>query len=221
MIDALVLDLDGTIVDCAARHHACYADLARELGMQALDARTYWTMKRARAPWRAILAAAGGSADPVRFSERFVECIELPRYLALDRLYPGALEALGRLRAIAASVTLVTMRRDARQLEMELARLGITAVFDRVITLGANGVPSKGDIAAPFFPPAERRSAWIGDTEEDVSGARRIGALACAVCGGLRERRLLELERPDLIAPDILAAAAMLEASALSRENPA
>jgi phosphoglycolate phosphatase-like HAD superfamily hydrolase len=220
MFDMLVIDLDGTIVDCAARHHACYADLARERGLLALDAQTYWNMKRARAPWGSILAATGG-VDPAGFAERFVERIELPRYLALDRLYPGALEALGHLRAIAESVMLVTMRRDVRQLELELARFGITAVFDRVIARGAHGALSKGDIAAPFFPPAERRIAWIGDTEEDILSARRFGALACAVCGGLRELRLLESEHPDLIAPDIVAAATMLKASVLSRGNPA
>ncbi|MFZ1909204.1 MAG: HAD family hydrolase [Burkholderiales bacterium] len=221
MLDTLVIDLDGTIVDCAARHHACYADLAREHGLRALDAQTYWNMKRARAPWSSILAATGGGADQAGFADRFVERIELPRYLTLDRLYPGALEALGQLRTIAESVMLVTMRRDLRQLELELARLGIAAAFDRVIARGAHGAPSKGDIAAPFFPSAERRIAWIGDTEEDIASARRFGALACAVCGGLRERRLLEGEHPDLIAADIVAAATMLEASVLSRGNPA
>lgn len=221
MLDALVIDLDGTIVDCAARHHACYADLARERGALILNPRDYWALKRARTPWRAMLAAANSTVDPAEFSERFVERIELPCYLALDRLYAGAFEALGRLRAIADSVMLVTMRRDIRQLELELARLGIAATFDRVVARGTCGVSSKGDIVAPFFRPAERRIAWIGDTEEDISGARRIGALACAVCGGLRERRLLEGEHPDLIAADIVAATTMLEASVLSRGDTA
>jgi phosphoglycolate phosphatase len=217
MLDALVIDLDGTIVDCSARHYACYADLARDLGLQVLGPQAYWSLKRARAPWAEILSSRGSDTDPTRFAERFAERIELPRYLALDRLYPGALDALRAMRAMTRLLLLVTMRRNQRQLAIELDRLGVAPLFDRVLARGADGAQDKGEMAAPFLSAGTRRAAWIGDTEEDIAGARKTGAFACAVCCGLRERRLLESEQPDSIAADLGAVAALLRSSSASR----
>jgi len=211
MLDAVVIDLDGTIVDCAPRHYACYADLAREHRIATLDAQTYWNMKRARAPWASILDVDAAGLQPDHFADRFAERIELPRYLALDRMYPDAGAALRRIRAVAHAIFLVTMRRDADRLRRQLARLGIASLFDRVIARGTSACGSKSGLAAEALPRVGSRTAWIGDTEDDIMAAREAGALACAVCSGLRERRLLEAERPDLIANSLGTMAALLD----------
>jgi phosphoglycolate phosphatase len=211
MLDALVLDLDGTIVDCAARHHACYADLAREYGFRALDARTYWNMKRARAPWASILAVTGGEEHADLFVKLFVNRVELPRYLALDRPYPGTLDALGLLRNLATRLHLATMRSEIPGLHVQLVRLGIDTYFDRVAARGTGRHVSKADLATEHLADLGPRTVWIGDTEDDVAAARRIGAFSCVVDCGLRERSLLEACKPDLVASDLRDAANILD----------
>jgi phosphoglycolate phosphatase-like HAD superfamily hydrolase len=211
MLETLVFDLDGTIVDCSARHYACYADLAQEAGCRALGPQAYWSMKRLRRSWSDILRASGAPIDASRFSAAFIERIERPHYLALDRLFPDANDAMQRLGSFAKKKILATMRRSQQALPKQLERLALRDYFDLVIARGSTDITDKGALVQQAMQISSGQCAWIGDTEEDVSGARRIGAFSCIVSCGLRDRALLEAEKPDVIANSLRELVIMLQ----------
>jgi len=217
LFDAIIVDLDGTVVDCAARHYACYVDVSKRLGIACLDANTYWTMKRRRVPWSKIASEAGVKADSERLEHEFVASIEDPAYLKLDTVYSGASSALASLRQITSVVILTTMRRQAIRLERQLADLGIATLFDRVSCRGTSDVVSKAVIARDALPAGAGTLAWIGDTEEDVTGARALGATAWAVHGGMRDREYLERCKPDLLCENLPALVRQIEQSKSDR----
>ncbi len=199
LFDAIVVDLDGTIIDCSVRHYACYADIAKRLGLRCLDADRYREMKRARASWSAMLAEADGKGDPEQFDREFLASIEDPAYLRLDTLYAGAAVALTRLREMTSSLILATMRRHATRLRHQLAQLGIASLFHHICCRGDNSRLTKVSIVRDALPPRAKELAWIGDTEEDINAARLVGASAWAIYGGLRERQYLQAQKPDLL----------------------
>jgi len=211
MLETLILDLDGTLIDCSARHYACYADLTREAGCSPLELEAYWNMKRLRRSWRDILRASKASIDASSFSAAFVERIERSNYLALDRLFPDANDAMQRLSRIAKKTILATMRRSPQALAKELEQLALRDYFDLVIARGSTDIADKGALVQQAIQMRSSQRAWIGDTEEDVSGARRIGALSCVVSCGLRDRELLEAEKPDVIANSLRDMVVMLQ----------
>src|SRR5690349_19782781 len=98
-ISACILDLDGPLLDGKRRHYACYRDILAEHGYVALPCDAYWQMKRSRIDRRAQLAASGAGAIYDLFLRAWLERIELPVYLALDRVQPGALARIARWRA--------------------------------------------------------------------------------------------------------------------------
>jgi phosphoglycolate phosphatase-like HAD superfamily hydrolase len=209
MIDAILVDLDGTIVDCRERHYACYADLARESGIPAMALDDYWSMKRARRPWSAILGLSAIRTDDRAFAARFIDLVESPKYLALDRPYPSASSALARLRGMSGRLLLVTMRRSLEGVESQLRQWEMLQQFDHVLTRGMSEV-AKASLARRALPANAGRVVWIGDTEEDIAAAREVGVVACAVCGGLRDRTWLEAQLPDLMAQDLAEASQLL-----------
>jgi len=203
MFDAIVVDLDGTLVDCAARHYACYLSACAELGAPHLPAQAYWQMKRRHAPWPDIFSEAGAQMDPARAEKAFLALIEAPEYLQLDTLYGDSLRALTELKKKASRLVLVTMRRRRDGMMRQLADLNIAGFFDGIGCRGDAELESKAAIARNALPATARTIAWIGDTEEDILAARAIGALECAVHRGLRDRQYLEKREPDLLCENL------------------
>jgi len=185
MVEAILIDLDGTIFDCSERHYACYSDVADTLGISIIPFGKYWSMKRARCPWRDILGASATESRNKIFAERFIDLIESPRYLALDRPFPEARSALTRLRTMTRQLILVTMRRSPEGVEAQLHHWDMLKQFDLVLVRGTTD-STKSSIARDGLPQHSTHAIWIGDTEEDIVAAHEIGVVACAVCGGIR-----------------------------------
>jgi phosphoglycolate phosphatase-like HAD superfamily hydrolase len=196
----VVLDFDGTLVDVHERHYDTYRSTTEALGGRPLDPGGYWERKRRGQGWAGILAASRIAAtDEQRFVERFVAGIEAPERLRLDRLFPGAREALTALRRGGDRLVLLSLRRSATGLERQLEWLGITGEFDRVRSghSRASGRHDKVRLIRELGigPPA----AAVGDTEADVLAARELGLPAIAVASGLRDRSYLERLGADLV----------------------
>jgi phosphoglycolate phosphatase len=196
----VVLDFDGTLVDVRERHYDTYRSTTEALGGRPLGPDGYWTRKRRGRGWAGILAASRIAAGAERrFVERFVAEIETPERLRLDRLFPGALEALTALRRRGDSLVLLSLRRSASRLDQQLAWLGIAGEFDRVRTGHSqpSGQRDKLQLIRELGirPPA----AVVGDTEADVLAARELGLPSIAVASGLRDRSYLERLGADLV----------------------
>lgn len=207
MIDTVIMDLDGPVLDGRLRHYACYRDILVERGRTPLPEDRYWDMKRRRIDRRQQLAATGADDLYDEFLVAWLARIERDHYLALDRLQPGALDKLDEWRAAGIRLLLVTMRHDRDALLRQLDALDLRARFAAVLSVGPTEPDdAKASAVQPYLgADGPKRTLWIGDTEVDIRAARRVGATVCAVTCGLRTADYLASLAPDVVADDMRA----------------
>jgi phosphoglycolate phosphatase-like HAD superfamily hydrolase len=205
VIDTVIMDLDGPVLDGRLRHYACYRDILTEHGLTPLAEAPYWEMKRHRLDRRRQLAATGADHLYDEFLDTWLARIESGPYLALDRLQPGVMNKLDEWRTAGIRLLLVTMRHNRDSLLRQLDALNLRTRFDAVLSVGPTE-PDAGKAAAvrPYLDAnAPKRALWVGDTEVDVRAARRVGTLACAVTCGLRTEEYLASLSPDMVLRDV------------------
>jgi phosphoglycolate phosphatase len=203
----VIFDLDGTLADTAgdliAAANAALIAMghAPQLVMGADDATAF---RGGRAMLR--LAAERLALDD---AETMVDAgypVLLDAYGdAIDThttLYPGAMEAVFRLKSNGIAVGICT-NKPAGLAETLLARLGIRDEFASMI--GADTLPVRKPDPAPFREAvvraggAEGRSVLIGDTVTDRETARAAGRPCALVTFGPTGRAVAELKPEALI----------------------
>jgi len=205
MIRTIILDLDGPILDGRFRHYQCYSDILCGLGFTPIALGKYWQMKRQRIDRRQQLAAGGAAEIYDQFLESWMAQIEQKKYLALDRLQPGAIDKVREWESTGARLILVTMRNNNSNLHWQLESVGLAPFFSHVLAVGTAGEGNaKAAAAKVHIDSLEKQSAlWIGDTESDIEAARLLGIRVCAVSCGLRTREYLAELSPDFLVEDL------------------
>ena len=176
------------------RHYRTYRSAVAPLGGRPLGATTYWRLKRRGArPAEVLSRSEVAPRRQEEFLERFLERIEAPASLALDRLFPGVERTLAALRRRGDHLVLLSLRRSARAFLDQVEALGIAGAFERVDSgqVSADGRLAKIHLVerAGFGPAAA--AAVVGDTEADVLAARALGLASVGVTTGLRNRSYL------------------------------
>lgn len=201
----IVLDLDGTVLDGSSRLYACYRGILEDHGYAPVGFETYRRMRRERVDRRQQLAVSRAGAIYESFLSDWLERIEHPDLLALDRPQPGAARRLREWRGMGITLVLATLRRHPDRLEEQLARLGLAPLLDHVAVcehrLGGAGKAREVEARVPDLYPGE--CLWIGDTELDVEAARALGCPVWAVTGGERTEAYLASLAPDFLSPDL------------------
>jgi HAD superfamily hydrolase (TIGR01549 family) len=204
---AVLWDWDGTLVDSAEASYRCYVRLFDSYGIgfdRALFARTY------SPNWHRTYEAVGLAPD--RWPEADQRWLE--HYGAEEsRLVPGAGEALRRLDEAGVAQGIVTSG-DRTRVSRELSALDVERHF-RTVVFGGDARQRKPHPEALLLaldrlalPPA--RAAYVGDSPEDVEMARAAGVRSVGIPGGFPNREALVASRPDVLAPDVLAAVTAL-----------
>lgn len=196
-----IVDLDGPVLDGRERHYACYREIVVELGYAPLDINTYWDMKRHRASRREQLAAIGAGAAYDVFRAAWIQRIEQPRLLELDRLQPMVIETLAGWRDRGIVLALATMRREPAYLRRELEAFRLLPLLDHVIVsdFEGGGVLKAERVRAAMPGVDLAAGVWIGDTEADIAAARNLGCRIWALSCGLRTEEYLRTLDPDFI----------------------
>lgn len=213
MIDTLVLDLDGPLLEGKDRHYHCYSTILIEHGFAPVDIGLYWEMKRNRVDRRKLLSMSGALSLYDRFLATWMERIETREYLALDRLQDGALSLLQAWKKAGIKLLLATMRNHPENLLWQLDQVGIRPCFDAILPVGsAPGSDGKAaKVGAALADSTARSVIWVGDTEVDIKAAKELRIPICALFCGLRTREYLASLEPDFIEPDLRAFAAKLQ----------
>lgn len=200
-IRTIVLDLDGTMLDGQYRYYACYRQILEELGYSPVTPERYRRMRLERLDRVRLLATSGAEEIHEAFLRAWLERIEHPDLLALDRLRPGVIGQLRAWRDRNIRLVLATMRRYPARLDEQLDRLGLGNLFDLVVACGPRSESlGKAQQVAEAAPDLTAENClWIGDTECDIEAARWLGCPVWAVAGGERTEACLQSLEPDFL----------------------
>lgn len=205
MINTIILDLDGPILDGRLRHYQCYSDILLENGFTPISEDEYWEMKRNCLDRHRQLAASGADGIYDKFIKTWLERIEGKDYLSLDRLQPGVMQKLQEWKYRGIRLFLVTMRNNKSNLDWQLGLFGLLSLFEPILAVSTQGADiGKADAVKASIKEEDCDSVlWIGDTEADINAARLLGIKVCAVCCGLRAPDYLTTLKPDFIVPSL------------------
>ncbi len=192
MLDYIFVDLDGPILEGKFRHYNCYRDIIHKDGGIPLDVELYWSMKRKMIKRDIILTKSHYQAGYEQFMQQWLENIEKREYLQFDYLKPNIRETLESWNQMAKQIVLITMRNHRENLLYQLRELKILNTFAHVVSCS-----SKGDRGIKYEALKEWRfnsALFIGDTEEDIISARKLGVKVVAITNGLREKVYLDAD---------------------------
>jgi len=201
--DAVLFDLDGTLLDSAEDLVASVHYALREVDeREPPDADTI--LMEVGKPLEVILKELGYPHDDdnaqlfaATYRRHFAE-----HFGTKARVIPYATEVLEALREAGVKLAVVTTKHQ-EQAEMTVEKMGLTRYFDHVHGW-AEGRKHKPD-PEPFETAAQvlgvetDRALVVGDTEQDILAAKSGGMVCCAVSFGFRPLLLLKTLKPDYI----------------------
>ena len=213
-IRAVILDLDGTLVDTAGEIGLALNETLAELGLRVVSLETATALigRGVRSLVERALEEVGGATDLDHAVERFEAHYE--RLVATSaKLFPGVKEGLVALRGASFKLGVVTNKPRAFTGRL-LRNLEIVALFDTVVT-GDDGLRRKpcGDMLAAAAKNMGARiveTLMIGDSDNDVAAARDAGCLVWCVPYGYNEGRPAESLACDRMVATVLEAARLL-----------
>jgi HAD superfamily hydrolase (TIGR01509 family) len=193
-IEAVLLDIDGTLLDSNDAHAQAWSDALREAGFD-IGSETVRPLVGMGSD--KLLPQLTGidaeSEEGKRLVERRRE-VFLKEYLPVVRPFPQALELLERMRSDGAQLVVATSAND-EELRDLLAALGAEWLVDDK-TSSSDAKRSKPDpdivrVAVDKAGVGPERCAMLGDTPYDVEAATRSRVRIVAVrCGGYGDDEL-------------------------------
>lgn len=203
-IDALLFDLDGTLLDSDDEGVEALARWLGRLGVREARHRARRIVMRMETPVNALMTAldtVGLDTPLLGLSEwlRHRRRRTTPRF----RVVPGSEDAL-RLLARSYRLAVVTTR-GRKDAQAFLESCGLSDLFEAVVTrestwrLKPHASPIRYAAGRLDLPP--HRCAMVGDTPVDMRAARQAGAWAIGVLCGFGEKEELERAGAHLIVP--------------------
>jgi phosphoglycolate phosphatase len=206
-IKQIFLDLDGPLLDGRDRHYCCYKSILEMFCFKPIGIGEYWEGKRALFNRRDLLALSGAESIYDKYLIQWLERIESPPMLALDKIQVGAIDCLIAFRHQGIRLTLVTMRKDKPALEMQLESLGLSQYLDHIfVTEHIKGGEGKANQVRGMLTSEQfnTQTLWVGDTEADWMAAKSLGCPVVLVSNGLRNSDYLNTLEGAIVMPSIL-----------------
>jgi pyrophosphatase PpaX len=202
VFEAVVFDLDGTLVDSVELIALSFQHAIREVMHR--EASYEEAMQHVGTPLKEqMVRISPERADELVAVYREFNHREHDRML---KLYDGILDLLNRLTKAGVRLGLVTSKsRPTTQMAFDLT--GIEAYFDS--TVCCDEAPGNKPSAEPILfclaglHTAPKDAAYVGDSPADVQAARAAGVTAIAVSWGVFDTRALAAEKPQRLVDTI------------------
>lgn len=218
---AVIFDLDGTLVDSAPDLAFAANRMLAALGMPWRDPALLSTFIGKGIP-RLVERSLAGSLDGV--ADAALMARALPLYQRFYReesgrrttLYPGVAEGLEMLARAGLPLACVTNKAESFTHAL-LADSGLAHFF--AIVVGGNTLPTKKPDPLPFRHVCEQlgvaacETLVVGDSSNDVAGARAAGCPVICVPYGYNEGEPVAGLGGDAIVPSLVEAARIVIAS--------
>jgi phosphoglycolate phosphatase len=196
VIKAVLLDLDGTLLDTAPELAAAANAMLAEQGLERLPAGTVRDFIGRGIPHlvERCLQAAGAPLPCLRLESALRSFGAHYRRLngSSSAPFPGVLDGLERLRAARLRLACVTNKAAAFTVPL-LDKTGLAPFFDSVVTADQVGArkPHPGPFlhACRMLGVAPSEAAVIGDSANDAEAARAAGCRVLLVSYGYSEGR--------------------------------
>jgi len=203
-VDAAIIDLDGTMVDTLGDFSEALNRMLRDLGQQAIDARSIESMvgKGSEHLLRSVLNHV---LTPVDKEHRAIKVDEMypdawaryqHHYLAVNgqyaAVYPGVAEGLAALHAAGVRLACLTNKPTAFALPLLEAK-GLRGFFTHVF--GGDAFERKKPDPLPIIKTCEAlgtaaaRTLMVGDSSNDAQAARAAGCPVVLVTYGYNHGR--------------------------------
>ncbi|MDY6899465.1 MAG: HAD family hydrolase [Cyanobacteriota bacterium] len=213
----IITDFDGPISDVSERYYQVYLlslDKNRHQNQQVrvLSKQEFWELKRSRIPEKQIGIISGlEEIQAESFARLRKQTVHTQPFFDYDVLANGAIQALLKAKKAGVDLAVMTMRRE-RELEYALQKFDLYQFFsqnrryclsnDYVKTRDVDDKPLLMERALQELPPIEK--TWmIGDTEADITAAKKHDVKSIAVECGIRDRTQLESYHPDIIVKNL------------------
>jgi phosphoglycolate phosphatase len=207
-VRAVLLDLDGTLLDTAPDLAAAVNAMLAEQGLDSLPeqvVRNFIGRGITRLVERSLVAA--GLPLPCERLEHALRAFGA-HYARLNgkasRPFPGVVEALERMHAANLKLACVTNKASAFTTPL-LENTGLAPLLDAVVT--SDQVGARKPDPAPFLHACKRlqltpaEAVVIGDSANDAEGARAAGCKVLLVTYGYSEGRdVRELDQDGVVA---------------------
>lgn len=195
----IIFDLDGTLIDSRLRLYRLFQHLAPD---SLLSYEKYWAFKQKRISNETILSSElGYNQDQIaRFIARWMNLIESPAYLALDKSFSGIHFSLAGLQQ-QANLYVCTARQLRQPVFDQLANLGLLQFFKQVLV--TEQIQRKETLIASHVAGLSSQDWLVGDTGKDIQAGKLLNIRTCAVLSGFLSQESLQTYGPDLIVDSV------------------
>jgi phosphoglycolate phosphatase len=195
----IFFDLDGTLVDASDRLYQLFQFLVPD---SKLTKNSYWELKRNKISHQQILKTQFSYAGEriKTFEQAWLEMIELPEWIALDRPFIKVTEYLSEIKKHH-SLFVITARQSEETATNQLRTYGWATFFDDVLVTKHRQEKSE----MMKNKNVEISKDWlVGDTGKDIEAGKKIGLLSAAVLTGFLNREKLLEYNPDIIVNSVV-----------------
>jgi 2-phosphoglycolate phosphatase len=207
-VDAVIFDLDGTLIDSAPIYYAIIDVIFDRLDIPPVPKSVLLeAMKNGEFEWDLVLPddMKNRKEQLVKKARGIINEIAPSMFHDQVKLIPGTAEALKKIAAKGLKLALVTstLREYMAIKLMPLAKAGVDSLFEIVIT--ADDVQHKKPHAEPLIMCSDKLGlapgtcVYVGDTRVDIKAGNAAGMRTVAVLTGFDDYDALERDNPDAI----------------------
>jgi phosphoglycolate phosphatase-like HAD superfamily hydrolase len=220
MMLRIITDFDGPIMDVSERYYRVYQLCLEKTQhpnqpVTKLTKAEFWQLKRSHIPEKHIAFKSGlDEAQAEKFSQLRKQTVHTEPYFQYDSLVPGAVETLLKVQQAGIDLAVMTMRR-VRELDYAFNKYNLSQFFpiNRRYCLSNDYVKTRDIEDKPLLMaqalaelPAAADTWMIGDTEADITAAKKHGIKVIGVESGIRDRAQLESYQPNFIVKNLSSA---------------